>query len=101
MDKDHAHGRTPLAIFATWGAYRLGKYLVVIATSPSLKSTGAYDSAFLRGTSMDNSMVDNQKFNATVALDVGRCLLQARVHNKNGAIEFCHTMCHLLNAGRA
>ncbi|KAK6836264.1 phosphoric diester hydrolase-like protein [Apiospora arundinis] len=71
-----------------------------MAKSPSLESTGAHDLAILRGTSMDNSMVDNQKFNATVALDVGLCLLQARVHNKNGAIEFCHTMCHLLDAGR-
>ncbi|KAI0180106.1 PLC-like phosphodiesterase [Hypoxylon sp. FL1284] len=60
---------------------------------------GAHDSAFLRDASTDNSIAGNQYFNATVALDAGIRLLQAQVHNKNGAIELCHTSCDLLDAG--
>ncbi|KAK6850393.1 PLC-like phosphodiesterase [Apiospora arundinis] len=70
-----------------WGASMLGNHLVAIAASPSFGSRGAHDSEFLHST--DNSMADNQDFNATVALDAGLRLLQARAHNKD-SIEFCH-----------
>lgn len=60
---------------------------------------GAHDSAFLRDESTSNSIAGNQYFNATVALDAGLRLLQAQVHDKDGAIELCHTSCSLLDAG--
>ncbi|KAI1417711.1 PLC-like phosphodiesterase [Hypoxylon sp. FL1857] len=60
---------------------------------------GAHDSAFLRDASTSNSIAGNQYFNATVALDAGLRLLQAQVHDKDGAIELCHTSCDLLDAG--
>ncbi|KAK6851788.1 hypothetical protein PG995_011913 [Apiospora arundinis] len=60
---------------------------------------GAHDAAFLRDASTDNSIAGNQYFNATLALDAGLRLLQAQVHNKNGAIQLCHTTCDLLDAG--
>ncbi|KAI0851036.1 PLC-like phosphodiesterase [Daldinia vernicosa] len=60
---------------------------------------GAHDSAFLRDASTSNSIAGNQYFNATVALDAGIRLLQAQVHDLNGAIELCHTYCSLLDAG--
>ncbi|KAI1330425.1 PLC-like phosphodiesterase [Xylariaceae sp. FL0255] len=60
---------------------------------------GAHDSAFLRDASTDNSIAGNQFYNATVALDAGIRLLQAQVHNENGTIELCHTLCSLLDAG--
>ncbi|KAI1143969.1 PLC-like phosphodiesterase [Hypoxylon sp. FL0543] len=60
---------------------------------------GAHDSAFLRDETTSNSIAGNQYFNATVALDAGLRLLQAQVHDKNGAIELCHTSCDLLDAG--
>ncbi|OTB06802.1 hypothetical protein M426DRAFT_54540 [Hypoxylon sp. CI-4A] len=60
---------------------------------------GAHDSAFLRDSSTSDSVAGNQYFNATVALDAGIRLLQAQVHDKDGAIELCHTSCSLLDAG--
>ncbi|KAI1337752.1 PLC-like phosphodiesterase [Xylariaceae sp. FL0016] len=60
---------------------------------------GAHDSAFLRDESTGNSVSGNQYYNATVALDAGIRLLQAQVHDLNGAIELCHTTCDLLDAG--
>ncbi|KAI1376764.1 PLC-like phosphodiesterase [Hypoxylon crocopeplum] len=60
---------------------------------------GAHDSSFLRDESTSNSIAGNQYFNATVALDAGLRLLQAQVHDLNGAIELCHTSCSLLDAG--
>ncbi|KAI1467086.1 PLC-like phosphodiesterase [Daldinia caldariorum] len=60
---------------------------------------GAHDSAFLRDASTSDSIAGNQYFNATVALDAGIRLLQAQVHDLNGAIELCHTSCSLLDAG--
>ncbi|KAI0023212.1 PLC-like phosphodiesterase [Xylariomycetidae sp. FL0641] len=60
---------------------------------------GAHDSAFLRDDSTDNSVAGNQYYNATVALDAGLRLLQAQVHDSDGAIELCHTSCALLDAG--
>ncbi|KAI1460586.1 PLC-like phosphodiesterase [Annulohypoxylon moriforme] len=60
---------------------------------------GAHDSAFLRDASTSNSVAGNQYYNATVALDAGIRLLQAQVHDKDGAIELCHTSCSLLDAG--
>ncbi|KAK6950220.1 hypothetical protein Daesc_008546 [Daldinia eschscholtzii] len=60
---------------------------------------GAHDSSFLRDASTSNSIAGNQYFNATVALDAGIRLLQAQVHDLNGAIELCHTSCNLLDAG--
>ena len=60
---------------------------------------GAHDSAFLRDASTSNSIAGNQYFNATVALDAGIRLLQAQVHDQNGTIELCHTLCSLLDAG--
>ncbi|KAI1655073.1 PLC-like phosphodiesterase [Daldinia decipiens] len=60
---------------------------------------GAHDSSFLRDESTSNSIAGNQYFNATVALDAGIRLLQAQVHDLNGAIELCHTSCSLLDAG--
>ncbi|KAI1096579.1 PLC-like phosphodiesterase [Rostrohypoxylon terebratum] len=60
---------------------------------------GAHDSAFLRDSSTGNSIAGNQYYNATVALDAGIRLLQAQVHDKDGAIELCHTTCSLLDAG--
>ncbi|KAI1104658.1 PLC-like phosphodiesterase [Jackrogersella minutella] len=60
---------------------------------------GAHDSAFLRDASTSNSVAGNQYYNATVALDAGIRLLQAQVHDLNGAIELCHTSCSLLDAG--
>lgn len=60
---------------------------------------GAHDSAFLRDESTSNSIAGNQYYNATVALDAGLRLLQAQVHDLNGAIELCHTSCSLLDAG--
>ncbi|KAI1082263.1 PLC-like phosphodiesterase [Whalleya microplaca] len=60
---------------------------------------GAHDSAFLRDATTGNSIAGNQFFNATVALDAGIRLLQAQVHDKDGAIELCHTSCDLLDAG--
>ncbi|KAI2778965.1 PLC-like phosphodiesterase [Daldinia loculata] len=60
---------------------------------------GAHDSSFLRDASTSNSIAGNQYFNATVALDAGIRLLQAQVHDLNGAIELCHTSCSLLDAG--
>ncbi|KAK2070121.1 hypothetical protein P8C59_004648 [Phyllachora maydis] len=46
-----------------------------------------------------NSVAGNQYFNATLALSAGIRLLQAQVHNSNGTLELCHTMCSLLDAG--
>ncbi|KAI2467003.1 PLC-like phosphodiesterase [Annulohypoxylon bovei var. microspora] len=60
---------------------------------------GAHDSAFLRDSSTSNSVAGNQYYNATVALDAGIRLLQAQVHDLDGAIELCHTSCSLLDAG--
>ncbi|KAI2630832.1 PLC-like phosphodiesterase [Hypoxylon sp. NC1633] len=60
---------------------------------------GAHDSSFLRDESTSNSIAGNQYFNATVALDSGLRLLQAQVHDLDGAIELCHTSCSLLDAG--
>ncbi|KAI8625258.1 PLC-like phosphodiesterase [Xylariaceae sp. FL1651] len=60
---------------------------------------GAHDSAFLRDASTQNSVAGNQYYNATIALDAGLRLLQAQVHDLNGAIELCHTSCDLLDAG--
>ncbi|KAI1505528.1 PLC-like phosphodiesterase [Biscogniauxia marginata] len=60
---------------------------------------GAHDSSFLRDSSTGNSVAGNQYYNATVALDAGLRLLQAQVHDKDGAIELCHTSCDLLDAG--
>ncbi|KAJ3551406.1 hypothetical protein NPX13_g11370 [Xylaria arbuscula] len=60
---------------------------------------GAHDSAFLRDASTSNSIAGNQYYNATVALDAGIRLLQAQVHDSNGTIELCHTLCSLLDAG--
>ncbi|KAI0841643.1 PLC-like phosphodiesterase [Hypoxylon sp. FL0890] len=60
---------------------------------------GAHDSAFLRDSSTSNSIAGNQYYNATVALSAGLRLLQAQVHDKDGAIELCHTSCDLLDAG--
>ncbi|KAI1351675.1 PLC-like phosphodiesterase [Xylaria sp. FL0043] len=60
---------------------------------------GAHDSAFLRDASTSNSIAGNQYYNATVALDAGVRLLQAQVHDLNGTIELCHTLCSLLDAG--
>ncbi|KAI1640905.1 PLC-like phosphodiesterase [Biscogniauxia mediterranea] len=60
---------------------------------------GAHDSSFLRDSSTGNSVAGNQYYNATVALDAGIRLLQAQVHDKDGAIELCHTTCDLLDAG--
>ncbi|KAI1426716.1 PLC-like phosphodiesterase [Xylaria sp. FL1777] len=60
---------------------------------------GAHDSAFLRDASTSNSIAGNQYYNATVALDAGIRLLQAQVHDLNGTIELCHTLCSLLDAG--
>ncbi|CAJ2509819.1 Uu.00g057190.m01.CDS01 [Anthostomella pinea] len=60
---------------------------------------GAHDSAFLRDDSTSNSVAGNQYYNATKALDAGLRLLQAQVHDLNGAIELCHTSCDLLDAG--
>ncbi|KAI1769080.1 PLC-like phosphodiesterase [Hypoxylon sp. FL1150] len=60
---------------------------------------GAHDSAFLRDSSTSDSIAGTQYYNATVALDAGIRLLQAQVHDLNGAIELCHTSCSLLDAG--
>ncbi|KAI3343423.1 PLC-like phosphodiesterase [Ustulina deusta] len=60
---------------------------------------GAHDSAFLRDASTSNSVAGNQYYNATVALDAGIRLLQVQVHDLNGTIEMCHTLCSLLDAG--
>ncbi|KAL7937597.1 PLC-like phosphodiesterase [Trichoderma chlorosporum] len=60
---------------------------------------GAHDSAFLRDASTGNSVAGNQFFNATLALDAGLRFLQAQVHNENGTLHLCHTLCSLLDAG--
>lgn len=60
---------------------------------------GAHNSAFLRDDSTRNSLAGNQFFNATVALSSGIRLLQAQVHNENGTLRLCHTLCELLDAG--
>ncbi|KAH9900568.1 PLC-like phosphodiesterase [Xylariomycetidae sp. FL2044] len=60
---------------------------------------GAHDAAFLRDESTSDSVAGNQYFNATVALNAGLRLLQAQVHDEDGAIELCHTSCSLLDAG--
>jgi hypothetical protein len=60
---------------------------------------GVHDSSFLRDASTQNSLAGNQYYNATVALDAGLRLLQVQVHNLNGTIEMCHTLCGLLDAG--
>jgi hypothetical protein len=60
---------------------------------------GAHDSAFLRDASTGNSIAGNQFLNATVALDAGIRLLQAQVHNENGVLRLCHSLCSLLDAG--
>ncbi|KAI0603487.1 PLC-like phosphodiesterase [Biscogniauxia sp. FL1348] len=65
----------------------------------SITHMGAHDSSFLRDSSTGNSVAGNQYYNATVALDAGIRLLQAQVHDKDGAIELCHTTCDLLDAG--
>ncbi|KAI0014119.1 PLC-like phosphodiesterase [Xylariaceae sp. FL0662B] len=60
---------------------------------------GAHDSSFVRDASTGNSVAGNQFFNATVALDAGVRLLQGQVHDKDGAIELCHTACELFDVG--
>lgn len=60
---------------------------------------GAHDSAFLRDDSTDNSIAGNQYLNATRALDAGLRLLQAQVHDEDGALQLCHTSCNILDAG--
>ncbi|KAI1268693.1 PLC-like phosphodiesterase [Xylariaceae sp. FL1019] len=60
---------------------------------------GAHDSSFLRDDSTNNSIAGTQYYNATKALDAGLRLLQAQVHNLNGTVELCHTLCSLLDAG--
>ncbi|KAJ8132394.1 hypothetical protein O1611_g1225 [Lasiodiplodia mahajangana] len=60
---------------------------------------GAHDSSFLRDASTGNSVAGTQYYNATVALDAGIRLLQLQVHDLNGTIEMCHTLCSLLDAG--
>ncbi|KAI2637482.1 PLC-like phosphodiesterase [Xylaria nigripes] len=60
---------------------------------------GAHDSSFLRDASTQDSIAGNQFFNATVALDAGIRMLQVQVHDLNGTVEMCHTLCSLLDAG--
>ncbi|KAI0480482.1 PLC-like phosphodiesterase [Xylariaceae sp. FL0804] len=68
-------------------------------TYGNITHMGAHDSAFLRDDSTDNSVSGDQYYNATIALDAGLRLLQAQVHDLDGAIELCHTSCDLLDAG--
>ncbi|KAI0166473.1 PLC-like phosphodiesterase [Xylariaceae sp. FL1272] len=60
---------------------------------------GAHDSSFLRDDSTNNSIAGTQYYNATKALDAGLRLLQAQVHDLNGTLELCHSLCSLLDAG--
>lgn len=65
----------------------------------SVTHMGAHNSAFVRDASTNNSIAANQYFPATRALDDGIRLLQAQTHNLGGAIELCHSLCALLDAG--
>ncbi|KAI1125024.1 PLC-like phosphodiesterase [Nemania abortiva] len=68
-------------------------------TYSNITHMGAHDSSFLRDASTGNSVAGTQYYNATVALDAGIRLLQLQVHDLNGTIEMCHTLCSLLDAG--
>jgi hypothetical protein len=60
---------------------------------------GVHDAAFLRDSSTSFTSAGNQFYNATTALSAGLRLIQAQVHNLNGTLELCHTVCDLLDAG--
>ncbi|TQW00325.1 tat pathway signal sequence [Cordyceps javanica] len=55
---------------------------------------GAHDSAFV-----GKLLTDNQYVSVTEQLGLGVRFLQAQTHNKNGAIQLCHTFCWELDAG--
>jgi hypothetical protein len=98
---------TPTTSVSTPAAASNSASVVACNNSPSLCNRsysnithmGAHDSSFLRDASTSNSIAGNQYFNATVALDAGIRLLQVQVHDLDGTIEMCHTLCTLLDAG--
>lgn len=98
---------TPTTTLATPAAASNSASVVACNNSPSLCNRsysnithmGAHDSSFLRDASTSNSIAGNQYFNATAALDAGIRLLQVQVHDLDGTIEMCHTLCTLLDAG--
>jgi len=46
-----------------------------------------------------NNLATNQDYDVTQQLKDGIRMLQMQVHNKNGAIQLCHTSCALYNGG--
>lgn len=60
----------------------------------NIVQVGAHDSGFV-----GKSLADDQRVSVSKQLDAGVRFLEAQTHDKNGAIELCHTFCLERDAG--